>query len=85
MLITVNLLLLLLGGEACAFNYSQYVDLFIGTQGTAPGTSYNGGNIFPGASLPFGGVKVGIDTTELGTPIGCSIQLLIGLQIQWHY
>ena len=47
-----------------ALNYTQYVDLFIGTQGSIPGTSYNGGNVFPGASLPFGAVKVGIDTTE---------------------
>lgn len=42
----------------------QYVNHFIGTQGTAPETSYNGGNVFPGATLPFGAVKVGIDTTE---------------------
>ena len=40
------------------------VNLFIGTQGTVPGTSYNGGNVFPGPALPFGAVKVGIDTTE---------------------
>lgn len=45
-------------------DYLQYVNLFIGTQGSVPGTSYNGGNVFPGASLPFGAVKVGIDTTE---------------------
>ncbi|KAL9056366.1 MAG: hypothetical protein Q9162_002957 [Coniocarpon cinnabarinum] len=43
------------------------VDLFIGTQGTVPGTSYNGGNVFPGAALPFGAVKVGIDTTEFNS------------------
>lgn len=43
---------------------TQYVNQFIGTQGTVPGTSYNGGNVFPGATLPFGAVKVGIDTTE---------------------
>ena len=45
-------------------DYLQYVNLFIGTQGSVPGTSFNGGNVFPGASLPFGAVKVGIDTTE---------------------
>ena len=45
-------------------DHLQYVNLFIGTQGSVPGTSYNGGNVFPGASLPFGAVKVGIDTTE---------------------
>ena len=43
---------------------SPHVNLFIGTQGVVPGTSYNGGNVFPGASLPFGAVKVGIDSTE---------------------
>lgn len=57
---------------------TQYVDLFIGTEGSVAGTSYNGGNVFPGAAyvlytskqykyltgirLPFGVVKVGIDT-----------------------
>ena len=50
--------------RSAALNYTQYVNLFIGTQGSVPGTSYNGGNVFPGASLPFGAVKVGIDTTE---------------------
>lgn len=47
-----------------AQDYLQYVNNFIGTQGSVPGTSYNGGNVFPGALLPFGAVKVGIDTTE---------------------
>ena len=27
---------------------TSFVDLFIGTQGTAPGTAFNGGNVFPG-------------------------------------
>ena len=49
---------------AATTNYSSYVNLFIGTQGTVADTSYNGGNVFPGAALPFGVVKVGIDTTE---------------------
>ena len=49
---------------AATIDYTKYVNLFIGTEGTAPGTSYNGGNVFPGAALPFGAVKVGIDTTE---------------------
>lgn len=46
-----------------AFDYTSLVNLFIGTQGSVPGTSYNGGNVFPGAARPFGAVKVGIDTT----------------------
>ena len=50
-------------------DYTQYVNPFIGTQGSAPGTSYNGGNVFPGAALPFGVVKVGIDTTEFNSSI----------------
>ncbi|KAK4959632.1 hypothetical protein LTR66_013012, partial [Elasticomyces elasticus] len=47
----------------------DYVNLFIGTQGSVPGTSYNGGNVFPGASRPFGAVKVGIDTTVFNLSI----------------
>ncbi|KAI1462683.1 glycoside hydrolase family 92 protein [Annulohypoxylon moriforme] len=41
-----------------------YVNLFIGTEGPVKGTAYNAGNVFPGATLPFGAVKVGIDTTR---------------------
>lgn len=43
---------------------THYVNLFIGTQGTVPGTSFNGGNTFPGPAVPFGAAKPGIDTTE---------------------
>lgn len=43
---------------------TQYVNPFIGTEGQGyPGTAINSGNVFPGASLPFGVVKFGIDTT----------------------
>ncbi|KAI1798496.1 glycoside hydrolase family 92 protein [Daldinia bambusicola] len=49
---------------AGAQDRTQHVNLFIGTEGPDPGTSYNSGNVFPGASLPFGAVKVGIDTAE---------------------
>ena len=35
-------------------DWTNFINLFIGTQGTVPGTSYNGGNVFPGASIPFG-------------------------------
>lgn len=49
---------------AGAEDRTQHVNLFIGTEGPDPGTSYNSGNVFPGASLPFGAVKVGIDTAE---------------------
>ena len=58
-------LLLILVPNVLAQGISRPVNLFIGTQGSVPGTSFNGGNVFPGAALPFGPVKVGIDTTEL--------------------
>lgn len=48
-------------------DYSQHVNLFIGTEGPIPGSAWRGGNVFPGAALPFGAVKVGIDTTRWNT------------------
>ena len=57
------------------FAYAQlhkYVDPFIGTQGTVPGTGYNGGNTFPGAAVPFGMVKIGPDVTTFNTSIGAN-------------
>lgn len=39
-----------------ALRYTSYVDPFIGVSG--------GGHVFPGATAPFGSVKVGIDTTD---------------------
>ena len=49
---------------ASAIDYTKYVNLFIGTEGPKPGSAYSSGNVFPGAALPFGAVKVGIDTTR---------------------
>jgi putative alpha-1,2-mannosidase len=49
---------------ASATDYTKYVSLFIGTEGPKPGSAYSSGNVFPGAALPFGAVKVGIDTTR---------------------
>jgi putative alpha-1,2-mannosidase len=68
-------------GLAQARNYSQYVNLFIGTQGSVPGTSFNGGNVFPGATLPWGAVKVGIDTTEY-VKLSVSCCVLKAIQVQ---
>lgn len=51
-------------------NWTQYVNPFIGTEGTVPGTSFNGGNVFPGATVPFGAVKLGPDTTSFNASIG---------------
>lgn len=45
-------------------DFTSHVNLFIGTEGPVPGSAYSSGNVFPGASLPFGTVKVGIDTTR---------------------
>lgn len=43
---------------------TKYVNPFIGTEGQGnPGTAINGGNVFPGAAMPFGVVKFGVDTT----------------------
>jgi len=47
-----------------AEDLTKYVDPFIGTEGQGnPGTAIGAGNVFPGAALPFGVVKFGIDTT----------------------
>jgi putative alpha-1,2-mannosidase len=43
---------------------TKYVNPFIGTEGQGNlGTALNGGNVFPGAAMPFGVVKFGVDTT----------------------
>jgi putative alpha-1,2-mannosidase len=49
---------------ASAKDFTKYVKLFVGTEGPIAGSAYNSGNIFPGATLPFGAVKVGIDTSR---------------------
>lgn len=50
-------------------NLTQYVNPFIGTEGQGQGypTVIDGGNVFPGAALPFGVVKFGVDTTQFDT------------------
>ncbi|KAI0123432.1 glycosyl hydrolase [Xylariales sp. AK1849] len=45
-------------------DYSQYVNPFIGGSGPLDGLAFGGGDIFVGGALPFGVVKVGIDTYE---------------------
>jgi putative alpha-1,2-mannosidase len=43
---------------------TNYVNPFIGTEGQGyPGSAINSGNVFPGAAMPFGVVKFGVDTT----------------------
>ncbi|ROW02940.1 hypothetical protein VSDG_01734 [Cytospora chrysosperma] len=45
-------------------DYSQYVNPLIGGSGPIEGQAYGGGDIFVGGAVPFGVVKVGIDTYE---------------------
>lgn len=55
------------GAEA---RLTDFVDPLIGTVGPTPGSTIAGGNSFPGAALPWGMVKAGIDTSYLGLPEG---------------
>lgn len=50
-----------------ARDYGTLVNPFLGTEGPTPGSAYQGGNVFPGVTRPFGAVKVGIDTTRWDT------------------
>lgn len=56
-----------LSRSADAKDYTPHVNPFLGTEGPTPGSAYQGGNVFPGVTLPFGAVKVGIDTTRWDT------------------
>ncbi|KAK8162879.1 hypothetical protein BKA80DRAFT_273891 [Phyllosticta citrichinensis] len=49
---------------------TDLVDPFIGVEGPTPGSTIAGGNSFPGAAMPWGMVKAGIDTSFLGLPEG---------------
>lgn len=49
---------------AAQVDYSQFVNPFIGSEGPIPGYAYGGGDIFVGGAVPFGVVKLGIDTWE---------------------
>jgi putative alpha-1,2-mannosidase len=42
----------------------QFVNPFIGSEGAIAGYAYGGGDIFVGGAVPFGMVKLGIDTYE---------------------
>lgn len=49
---------------AAQVDYSQYVNPLIGSSGPMEGLAFGGGDTFVGGALPFGVVKVGIDTYE---------------------
>jgi putative alpha-1,2-mannosidase len=58
------LLLALAGLVAGQVDYAQYVNPFIGAEGPTPGRAFGGGDIFVGGAVPYGIVKMGIDTYE---------------------
>ncbi|GAP87830.1 putative glycoside hydrolase family 92 protein [Rosellinia necatrix] len=57
-------LLAFAGAASAQVDYSQYVNPFIGGLGPFDGLAYGGGDIFVGGAVPFGVVKMGIDTYE---------------------
>jgi putative alpha-1,2-mannosidase len=54
---------------AAQVDYAQYVNPFIGAEGPIPGRAFGGGDIFVGGAMPFGVVKMGIDTYEIDPQI----------------
>lgn len=60
----LSLLGLFSSAYAQKYDYSQYVNPFIGSEGPFPGQAFGGGDIFVGSSVPFGVAKVGLDTFE---------------------
>ena len=51
--------------QSTVLNPLQFVNPFIGSEGAIAGYAYGGGDIFVGGAVPFGMVKLGIDTFEL--------------------
>ncbi|KAF2635583.1 hypothetical protein P280DRAFT_191281 [Massarina eburnea CBS 473.64] len=52
-------------GDDADVDYAQFVNPFIGSEGAIAGYAYGGGDIFVGGAVPFGMVKLGLDTYEL--------------------
>ncbi|QRV86656.1 glycoside hydrolase family 92 protein [Ceratobasidium sp. AG-Ba] len=63
---------LLAASSGClgAVDFTRYVDPLVGTEGAIKGSSLGGGNMFPGVALPFGQVRIGIDTSVLNLDQG---------------
>lgn len=57
-------MVLVFGHALAQVDYSRFVNPLIGGSGPREGQAYGGGDIFVGAALPFGVVKVGVDTWE---------------------
>ncbi|KAK0521759.1 hypothetical protein OC834_006542 [Tilletia horrida] len=53
------------GSPSGGFDYAGLVNVFIGTE-----ANDDPGNVFPGASVPFGLAKMGIDLTDTYSPAG---------------
>lgn len=77
-LIPLILVSSILQRSSFAARLSDYVDPLIGTVGSTPGSAIAGGNSFPGASLPWGMAKPGIDTSYLGIPNGTAVDCNAG-------
>ncbi|EMD86541.1 glycoside hydrolase family 92 protein [Bipolaris maydis ATCC 48331] len=54
---------------ASQFDYSQYVNPFWGTEGPIPNYTFGGGAVFVGAAVPYGVVKLTMDTYVKNTSI----------------
>ncbi|KAB8336740.1 hypothetical protein FH972_021049 [Carpinus fangiana] len=50
-------------------DYAQYVNPLVGSQGPYSDLAFGGGDIFVGGVLPFGVVKLGLDTYESNTTL----------------
>lgn len=69
MWLTAVLLLLVCSFAACQVDYTQYVNPFWGTVGPIPNYTFGGGAVFVGAAVPFGVVKLTMDTFVKNTSI----------------
>lgn len=62
-------LLVWLPFSASQVDYAQYVNAFWGTEGSIPNYTFGGGAVFVGAAVPFGVVKLTMDTFVTNTSI----------------
>ncbi|XPS73111.1 hypothetical protein M3J09_005264 [Ascochyta lentis] len=62
----INLSILTAASSVAAqiVDYAEFVNPFIGSEGAISGYAYGGGDVFVGGAVPFGMVKLGLDTYE---------------------
>ncbi|KAH9879915.1 hypothetical protein J1614_001939, partial [Plenodomus biglobosus] len=77
-LILIMLSTSLASASASSPSLHTFVDPLIGTLGPNPGSAIAGGNSFPGASLPWGMAKPGIDTSYAGLRLGTAVDANAG-------